>query len=128
VRLAAQTSRPRDTVTSRAFTLDAPPTATVQPPPPALRALPQLCGRQPKLLLASGTTLLDACQTQRPELTKDALMNALIGTAPQDLAAAVQAGAITRAEATAALQAQRTQIIAMLMSSRPQIKVAASGK
>jgi hypothetical protein len=80
------------------------------------------------LLLASGPTLLDACHTKYPGLTKDALVNALIGTAAQDLAAAVRAGAITRTQADAALQAQRTQIIAMLTSNRPLVNAAAAGK
>jgi predicted RNA-binding protein associated with RNAse of E/G family len=52
----------------------------------------------------------------------------LIGSARQDLAAAVKAGAITGTQADAALQAQRTQIIAMLTSNRPLLKVAAAGK
>jgi predicted RNA-binding protein associated with RNAse of E/G family len=52
----------------------------------------------------------------------------LVGTAAQDLAAAVHAGAITRTQADAALKAQRTRIIAMLTSNRPLLKAAAAGK
>jgi hypothetical protein len=128
VRLSEQTSGPRATAPANAFPLDAPASAQVQPLPPAAGALPRLCGRQPKLLLASGQTVLDACHTKHPGLTKDALVNALIGTAAQDLAAAVRAGAITRTQADAALQAQRTQIIAMLTSNRPLVNAAAPGK
>jgi hypothetical protein len=128
VRLAQETSGPRATAPADAFPLDAPPSAQVDPPPPAAGALPRLCGRQPKLLLASGQTLLDACRTGHRGLTQDALQNALIGTAAQDLAAAVKAGAITRTQADAALQAQRTQIIQMLTGARPLVKAAAPGK
>jgi hypothetical protein len=128
VRLSDQTSAPRATAPADAFPLDAPPSAQVQPPPPAIGALPRLCGDQPKLLLASGRPLLDACHRQHPGLTEDALVNALVGNAPQDLAAAVKAGAITRSQADAALGAQRTQVIAMLTSNRPLLKVAAAGK
>jgi hypothetical protein len=128
VRLSKQTSASRATAPANAFPLDAPASAQVQPPPPAASALPRLCGRQPKLLFASGQTLLKTCQAQQPGLTEDALVNGLIGTAAQDLAAAVKAGAITRTQADAALHAQRTQIIAMLTSSRPLVKVAMPGK
>jgi hypothetical protein len=128
VRLAEQTSGTRSTAPTHAFMLDAPTSARVDPPPPAAGALPRLCGRQPKLLLASGQTVLNACQVKHAQLTEDALINALIGTAEQDLAAAVKAGAITRAQAAAALREQRAQIIAMLTSLRPLVKVAASGK
>jgi hypothetical protein len=54
VRLAEQTSMPRETTPGDALALDAPPGAQVQPPPPAIGALPRLCGCQPKLLLGSG--------------------------------------------------------------------------
>jgi hypothetical protein len=128
VRLSRQTSGPRATAPADALALDAPPSAQVDPPPPANGALPRLCGRQPKQLLASGHTVLDACQTKHPRLTEDALVNALAGSAQQDLAAAVKAGAITRTQADAALLAQRTQIIAMLTASRPLLKAAAPGK
>jgi hypothetical protein len=128
VRLAKQTSMPRDKAPADAFALDAPTGAKVQPPPPAFGALLRLCGRQPKLLLGSGKTLLATCQTGHPGLTKNVLVAALVGSAPQDLAAAVQAGAINRPQAEAALQLQRTQIIQMLTSKRPLMKIAAPAK
>jgi hypothetical protein len=125
VRLATQTTTSRQAAPADAFALGAPPSAQVSPPPPALRALPALCGRQPKLLFASGQTVLSVCQTQHPGLTEDALVNALIGSAPRDLNAAVKAGAITTSQAHAALQAQRRQIMTMLMSPRPLVKAPA---
>jgi hypothetical protein len=128
VRLSQQTSGPRATAPANSLALDAPASARVDPPPPAGAALPQLCGRQPKLLLASGRTVLDVCQTKHPGLTEDALVNALVGSAQQDLAAAVKADAITPTQADAALRAQRAQIIAMLTSNRPLMKVAGQGK
>jgi hypothetical protein len=128
VRLSQQTSGPRATAPADALALDAPPSAQVDPPPPAGAALPRLCGRQPKLLLASGQTVLDVCHTKHPGLTEDALVNALVGSAQQDLTAAVKAGAITRTQADGALQAQRAQIIAMLTTNRPLMKVAGQGK
>jgi hypothetical protein len=128
VRLSRLTSGPRAKAPADAFALDAPPSAHVDPPPPAAGALPRLCGRQPKLLLVSGKPLLDTCKTHRPGLTEDALVNALIGTAAQDMAAAVKAGAITRAQADAALRAQRTRIIKMLTINRPLLKLSARGK
>jgi hypothetical protein len=128
VRLAVQTSGPRAAAPADAFPLGAPASAQVQPPPPAVGALPGLCRRQPKHLFASGQTVLKTCQTQHPGLTEQALVNALIGSARQDLAAAVKAGAITRTQADAALQAQRAQIVAMLTSNRPLVKAAAAGK
>jgi hypothetical protein len=72
--------------------------------------------------------VLKICQTQHPALAEDTLVNALVGSAPQDLSAAVKAGAITKTQAEAALQAQRTEIIAMLTSNRPRMKLAAAGK
>jgi hypothetical protein len=128
VRLAVQTSTPRATAPGDAFPLDAPASAQVDPPPPAAGALPRLCGRQPKPLLASGETLLNACRVKHLQLTEDALLNALIGTAAQDLASAVKAGAITSSQADAALKAQRAQIVQMLTSPRPLVKIAAPGK
>jgi hypothetical protein len=128
VRLSQQTSGPRTTAPADALALDAPPSARVDPPPPADAALPRLCGRQPKLLLASGQTVLNACQTKHPGLTEDALVNALVGSAQQDLTAAVKSGAITRTQADAALRVQRAQIIAMLTSKRPLMKTAGQGK
>jgi hypothetical protein len=79
-------------------------------------------------LLTSGQSVLDACQIQKPGLTQDSLVNALIGRAPQDLTAAVAVGAISTAQANAALRAQRAQIIAMLTQPRPLVKSAAPGK
>jgi hypothetical protein len=128
VRLSEQTAGPRSAAPANAFALAAPSSAQVQPPPPALGALPHLCGRQPKLLLTSGQSVLDACQIQKPGLTQDSLVNALIGRAPQDLTAAVAVGAISTAQANAALRAQRAQIIAMLTQPRPLVKSAAPGK
>jgi hypothetical protein len=128
VRLSQQASAPRAAAPADAFPLDAPASAQVEPPPPARGALPQLCGRQPKLLLASGEPLLEACQAQHPGLSEDTLVSALAGTAAQDLAVAVKASAITPAQAEAALQAQRAQIIAMVTSDRPLVKVPALGK
>jgi hypothetical protein len=119
IRLAQQTSGPRDSAPADAFTLDAPASAQVQPPPPAMTRVAPLCGSQLKLQLAAGQSLLDICRATNPLLTKDALINALIGSTPQDLATAVAARAITRGQADAALQAQRSQIVAMLTSKNP---------
>ena len=77
------------------------------------------CGSQLKQRLAAGQSLLDSCRATNPALTENALINALIGSAPRDLAAAVAAQAITRGQADAALQAQRSQIVAMLTSKNP---------
>jgi imidazolonepropionase-like amidohydrolase len=88
-----------------------------------------LCRTQIKLLLAGGENLLDACRAGNGAVTYDALLTALIGAAAQDLAAAVSAHAITESQARAALEAQRTQIIALLMASHPLIKPpAAAGR
>jgi hypothetical protein len=127
-RLAEQRSMPRQTAPANAFALAAPSGARVQPPPPAISALPRLCGRQPKLLFGSGKTLLETCQIDHPGLTENALVAAMVGSAPQDLGAAVRAGAINGAQADAALQAQHRQIITMLTSKRPLVKVSAAGK
>jgi hypothetical protein len=118
-RLAQQTSGPRDSAPADAFALDAPASAQVQPPPPATAGVMPLCGSQLKLQLAAGRSLLDTCRATNPALTENALINALIGSAPQDLAAAVAAHAITRGQADAALHAQRSQIVAMLTGKNP---------
>jgi hypothetical protein len=119
IRLAQQTSGPRDSAPADAFALDAPASAQVQPPRPAMADVAPRCGSQLKQQLAAGQSLLDICRATNPTLTEDALINALIGSAPQDLAAAVAAQAITRGQADAALQAQRSQIVAMLTSRNP---------
>jgi hypothetical protein len=119
VRLSEQTSGPRDSAPADAFALDAPASAQVQPPPPAMDDVASRCGSQLKQQLAAGQSLLDICRATNPALTENALINALIGSAPQDLAAAVAAQAITRGQADAALQAQRSQIVAMLTSRNP---------
>jgi hypothetical protein len=66
--------------------------------------------------------LLDACRAGNAAVRYDALLTALIGAAAQDLAAAVSAHAITESQARAALEAKRTQIIALLVASHPLIK------
>jgi predicted RNA-binding protein associated with RNAse of E/G family len=55
-------------------------------------------------------------------------VKSLIGSAPQDLSTAVEAGAITRTQAVQALREQRHQIVSLLTSSRPLLKVAAPAK
>jgi hypothetical protein len=119
IRLAQQTSGPRDSAPADAFALDAPTSAQVQPLPPAIAGVAALCGSQLKQRLAAGQSLLDICRATNPALTKDALINALIGSTPQDLATAVAARAITRGQADAALHAQRSQIVSMLTSKSP---------
>jgi hypothetical protein len=119
IRLAQQTSGPRDSAPADAFALDAPASAQVQPPPPAMDDVVPRCGSQLKQQLSAGQSLLDICRATNPALTENTLINALIGSAPQDLAAAVAAQAITRGQAEAALQAQRSQIVAMLTSTNP---------
>jgi hypothetical protein len=122
IRLAQQTSGPRGTAPADAFALDAPASAQVQPPPPAVADVAPRCGSQLKLRLAAGQSLLDICRATNPALTENALINALIGSAPQDLAAAVADQVITRGQADAALQTQRSQIVAMLTSHSPVAK------
>jgi hypothetical protein len=122
IRLAQQTSGPRDSAPADAFALDAPASAQVQPPPPAMADVAPRCGSQLKQQLATGQSLLDICRATNPALTENALINALIGSAPQDLATAVAAQAITRGQADAALRAQRSQIVAMLTSKNPVAK------
>jgi hypothetical protein len=119
IRLAQQTSGPRDSAPADAFALDAPASAQVQPPPPAMGDVATRCGSQLKQQLAAGQSLLDVCRATNPALTENALINALIGNAPQDLAAAVGAQVITRGQADAALNAQRSQIVALLTSHGP---------
>jgi hypothetical protein len=122
IRLAQQTSGPRDRAPAHAFALDAPASAQVQPPLPAIDDVAPRCGSQLKQQLAAGQSLLDVCRATNPALTENALINALIGNAPRDLAAAVAAKAITRGQANAALQAQRSQIVAMLTSKNPVVE------
>ena len=122
IRLAQQTSGPRDSAPADAFALDAPASAQVQPPPPAMDDVAPRCGSQLKQRLAAGQSLLDICRATNPALTENALINALIGSAPRDLAAAVAAQAITRGQAAVALQAQQSQIVAMLTSRNPVVE------
>jgi hypothetical protein len=110
VRLAKLTEGPRLSAPRAAFALGAPDSAYVAPLPPDMRALVRLCQGQPKLLLMRGRTLLSACRAGNPAVSADTLVAALVGSAGQDLADAVAVGAITPAQARAALQAQRTQI------------------
>jgi hypothetical protein len=85
-----------------------------------------LCGSQLKQRLAAGQSLLDICRATDPALTENALINALVSNAPQDLAAAVAAQKIARAQADTALQAQRSQIVGMLTSHGPVVKAIGS--
>lgn len=129
VRLAQQTSTRRASAPTDAFALDAPASALVSPPPPDMAVLMGLCRSQIKLLLAGGEDLLAACRAGNAVVTRNELLAALVGTAPQDLAGAVAAHAITAEQAQAALQAQRTQIIALLSAPHPGLgSSAAAGK
>lgn len=121
VRLVRQSEGPRDAAPKDVFALSAPPSAQVQPPPPAMAALMQLCRSELKPLLSRGETLTDACRAANSGVSQDALMRALVGSARQDLAAAVAARAITPSQARAALQAQRTQIITTISAHRPSV-------
>jgi hypothetical protein len=89
-----------------------------------MSAFAQLCRSQPKkLLLAEGQSLLDACRAGNPAVTRHTLVDTLVGTAPQDLAAAVRERAISETQAHAALEALRAQMVT-LTAAHPVISPA----
>ena len=72
-----------------------------------------------KQAIVSGRTPLAICQETNPSVTEGELVDALASAVDNDLPIALNAGQITSAQESAALQDLKTQIGAMVTSSGP---------
>jgi hypothetical protein len=119
-RLASSVSMPSSSTPADAFRLNAPPSATVQLPPPDavsfLTAFESTCKSSInfKQALASGRTPLAVCRESNPGVTQEVLVNALVAPFRQDLNRAVAEQQISPQQAEKGLQdaqAQMTQLV-----------------
>lgn len=121
VRLSASATMDASAVPSGTFSLNAPVTARVYPPRPALdpNAFAAAChsSADVKDLLKSGQSLLAACRATAPGMTAQSLLTALSAPAKASLDAAVAAGVITPAQEAGSLAMLATQLTPMISGS-----------
>lgn len=121
VRLSAGATMDASAVPSGTFTLNAPATARVYPPRPALdpNAFAAAChsSANVKDLLKSGQSLLTACRATAPGMTAQSLLAALTAPAKTSLDAAVAAGVITPAQEAGSLTMLAVRLTPMINGS-----------
>jgi len=121
-RLTGEVSLPASAEPAGIFKLNA-PTARVELPAPVSfdGTFRGVCHTSLnfKQAVVSGRTPLAVCGATNPSMTQAELVDALVNAVGSDLPIAMNAGQITPAQESEALQALRTQITAMVTSAGP---------